>query len=165
MTLYWKSLPATPPLLCSSVPLTRSQQLPALFLISRFIAAAAFSADYCLNTTLGIMLTLSYHIPPSSRLCMHTHMLASPMWMLLLSVFVRVCCKHCWFVPISLVSCCSRSFRSSTEEMGEFLTRSTKDGGSGSPCRVRKRQIECHMCCYLLHRNNIYTKTTQSEKC
>lgn len=131
MTLYWKSPP--PPLPCSSVLLTRSLQLPLVFLISWFLTAAPSSADYCLNMMLGIMLTLSYHIPLSSRLCMHTHMLTSPMWMLILSVFVRVCCKRCWFLPISLVSCCNSSFRSSTEEMGEFLTRSTRDGGSGSP--------------------------------
>ena len=43
-------------------------------------------------------------------------------------------------VPIALVSCCSNSFRSSTEEMGEFLTRSTSDVGSGSPCTKTHRQ-------------------------
>lgn len=53
--------------------------------------------------------------------------------------FVRISCSSS-SSSIALVSCCSRSFRSSTEEMGEFLTRSTSDVGRGSPSALPSRR-------------------------
>lgn len=53
--------------------------------------------------------------------------------------FVRMSCSSS-SSSIALVSCCSSSFRSSTEEMGEFLTRSTSDAGSGSPSALPSRR-------------------------
>lgn len=56
--------------------------------------------------------------------------------------FVRISCSSSSSSSssIALVSCSSSSFRSSTEEMGEFFTRSTSDGGSGSPSALPRRR-------------------------
>lgn len=68
--------------------------------------------------------------------CASTRLLVYRPWVW----FVRKSCSSS-SSSIALVSCCSSSFRSSTEEMGEFLTRSTSDEGSGSPsARLSRRR-------------------------
>ena len=125
--------------LCPYVKHTRLLLLSYSASFGGFITAR----NYCLNTMLSMHAdTPSYRIPLRSGLRLYTHMLTSSVSVLLLSVSVCVyLCVYWWLVPIALVSCCSSSFRSSTEVMGEFLTRSTRDGGSGSPCGDRDRQL------------------------
>lgn len=120
--------------LCLSVSVCTYTKFTATLFLIKLVhqSSAAVSGKYFFNIVLGMYAdTLYYYIPIPSGLCRHTHTLTSSMSVLLVCLCV---CVWCSLVPIALGSCCSSSFRSSTDEMGEFLTRSTSDEGRGSLC-------------------------------
>lgn len=138
--------------LCISVQMNKlivSLSLSLSLARSAWSVAPAVACQYCHNTLCCI--------PASSGLFRHTHTLTSSMSKLLACAYVCVhmcmrvwvCVCLCVLVPIALASCCSSSFRSSTEEMGEFLTRLTSDGGSGSPCGNHNKRTHLDLIYYI----------------
>lgn len=110
------------------------------------LLSLSLSLSFSVCQTHKVTATLSSHLSSCHQTALWVHPNAYLLHVSLITFCICACVRVCmcalWsLVPIASVSSCRSSFRSSTEEMGEFLTRSTRDEGSGSPCWDKHKHL------------------------